>query len=378
MAVHESVNPPTEERPSGRTWEGSQESRRNSLRDGCRSRVVCPDPMQQKIDRKTAELRVELKPRSGMELLLIVEIARATAQVNECRLQADLDNERTHVDFELAWDDVQKKHVYPIAEKLSRSPTRTAQLLEMTRQGAHWCLEMWKGLLLAVEANACLTDKQRKYCFDLLGIDPILRDGTAVVPACDDAAGLRVFLTANVQRLEELIEKVLVDRDARARHYALRGLPPVQDKETRRVTTNLARAEKRLQWAIDSFRQARAEGPLAVVIDPETRQPVGPKGPDAAPAPGPPSEPAPKPDQRPKAGPAAAGGSGAPRSSDDDFLPPLSPKLSKDDREMFLVVGEHFRQMFRQVHDKLTGDDPPQRAGGPPGDAAPTGREPNG
>jgi hypothetical protein len=72
------------ERGSGRTPEGSDASRRNALRDGCRSRVVFPAEMAARIDAREARLTEKLKPDGELESMLVREMARAGEQMDVC------------------------------------------------------------------------------------------------------------------------------------------------------------------------------------------------------------------------------------------------------------------------------------------------------
>ena len=77
--------PPADEPGNGRTAASSSQSRRNAIRDGCRSRTEFPDDMQALIDSRLAELTAEEKPKTAVERTLPGEIARSGVQADSAR-----------------------------------------------------------------------------------------------------------------------------------------------------------------------------------------------------------------------------------------------------------------------------------------------------
>src|SRR6516165_9767843 len=95
MTEHEYVDaPPPRQGGRGRTPEGSSVSRRNSLRDGCRSKVIFGPEMSAAIAERQARLNERLQPQGELEHMIVHEIARAGVQRDVCHDQLIEDQNR--------------------------------------------------------------------------------------------------------------------------------------------------------------------------------------------------------------------------------------------------------------------------------------------
>jgi hypothetical protein len=196
--IHETETaPPTQ----GRTPEGSAQSCRNAIRDGCRSITEFPIDMQQRIDVRYAERCAELEPKTSLERELILEMARAEIQKDVAHRLLH-DRERIRQAVEETWDEDQRRHTNNLAARLPRDPQRVAELLLQTKHGAEWALTQWRGLAASARQNHGLTEPQRQLVLDLKGVSPLLRDNTDTVPAASDEAGLLALIAREVKALE--------------------------------------------------------------------------------------------------------------------------------------------------------------------------------
>jgi hypothetical protein len=321
-------------RSSGRTAEGSRASRRNSLGDGGRSRIVFPVDIQERIDIREEELTADHEPTNAMERMLISEMARSGVQVdvNHARVVAHGKLMQETVDD--WWEDDRCQAADNLAARLAKDPGRVAKRLEASLHGALWCLEQWRGVGASAAANGGLSAPQRQLVFDLMGISPLSRDHAERVPAADDKEALIALVAREVQRLERRIELVLKPRDKMARTKVRDGLKEPQDPESRNHRSNESRAHKRLRWAMDTFTALRRGVSPATIIDPETGQPLQAQAPAAsASAPGSPAaSTAPQRDH--------------PQPPPDDPIP-LPPGLSEFDQEMLTLFGAAVRPLLR-------------------------------
>jgi hypothetical protein len=240
----ESGAPP---RSSRRTPGGSEQSRRNSLKNGLRSCVVFPEDMAERIAERKSKLRAEHKPAGVLEETLIDEIARTGVQVDRAQELMLDDVARVQRNIELSWDGDRRQQSRNTTARLARDPVRVANQLEQTKQGAELCLDWWRGLGESVVAHGRLTEEQRQVAFNLLGTPPQLRDTTARVPAGDDTEGLAALVARDVKRLEDRLAHTLASHDALAREAGRQGLPVMLDKVTRQLRSDEARAVKRMQ-----------------------------------------------------------------------------------------------------------------------------------
>jgi hypothetical protein len=242
--------------------------------------------MQARIDMAETELKADLRPRNCLERTVVTEIARATIQVSVCQAQLSVDDDRVREKGDSEWDADRRREADNLAVRIGKDPCRVAHALEATLHGAEWCLDHWRDLGASVAQNGHITESQRQFACDLMGISLLFRDHFAKVPACDDKEGLLALVARQIERLETRIRLVLKERDEFARTKALLGLPTAPDATTKRVKSNEARATKRLIWSIDTFNTLRRGVAPATIIDPETRKPL--KGTEAAAAPPPP------------------------------------------------------------------------------------------
>jgi hypothetical protein len=355
---------------SGRTAEGSAKSCRNAIRDGCRSLTHFPEDMQQLIDAKDDVLHAQFEPRNELEGILLEEIACASIQVRICESYVELDKRRVQkeADDEVGWTDSRRTDVNALAERLGRAPHRVAHQLEQSLQGAQYCLEHWVGLGDSVEANGRLTEEQRQFTFDLLGVSKLARDNTKKVPAGDDAEGLRDLIARQVKRLENRIESDLKSRDLRARAMARLGVAPPPDAETRRVRSNYSRANKRLKWAAEMFWRVRNGVALGQPLDPdevaailkaaqEAQAEAPGQGqaqarrrarPAASPSPSPSSSSSPSAAQTTAAAAPSESTSAVPPQGDGDPLP-VPENLAPEDRETLYMLNGLLFNMLREA-----------------------------
>jgi hypothetical protein len=303
--------------------------------------------MQRLIDAKEDALHAQLQPRDELEATFIEEIACASIQARVCEGYVELDKRRVREEADLCWDDARRTDINAMAERLGKAPHRVAHLLEQSLQGAQYCLEHWIGLGDSVEANGKLTEAQRHFAFDLLGVGLMSRDGTKRVPAADDAERLLALVQQQVKRLETRIECELKSRDLRAKARARHGLPTPPDAETRRVQSNFARANKRLKWATEMFWRVRLGLALGQPLDPELCAAVlkTPQGQAQAQAP-----------QTAEPAPTAAPPEPASVDPDNDVGDPrdnvpfrIPDKITGEDREALIVGAAMLRSMLLET-----------------------------
>jgi hypothetical protein len=339
---------------SGPNEGGSAASCRNAIKDGARSRKEFPDDMQEAIDQRIARLTADRRPKTEVERILIIELARSSVQVEVCNRRVLDDARRVLSELDSSWDDQRSQEAQKVGARLGRDAFRVAGMLEQSKQGVNWLLYHWRLLDETVVLNGGVNDAQRQLMFDLKGVPSMLRDTTARVPAGDDAEALLTLVAGEIARLERRLEDALNRRDQVALAGARRGLPVMNDPVTRRLKSDEARAHKRMVWAMESLLRVQAGAKPETVIDPETRAPVGGQ---AKPAPD--REPAPTPTPTPTSPTAETPAGDAPAAPPDDRpIPDMPEEISAEDREMLLIVGEHLRQMFRSAGiNPLSGTD---------------------
>jgi hypothetical protein len=311
--------------------------------------------MAERIDAREEKMKGELQPDGELQTYMVHEMAVASVQVQTGEDMILVESEDAIASVDDTWDDERREQASKLADRLPRAPRRVVQALENTKHGALFCLEQWRSLDVSISQKGSCTDEQRSLIYDLLGVLPCLRIDTVRVPANDNAAGLVALCRQEIRRLDNRVRLVLDARDRAAHEKARLGRPPVQPTAVQRLKSDVARARKRLVWAFDTFLLLRRGLAPALIIDPETKQPIRPaqaqtqseaaaKAETKAKAPASP-DPFPFPDDGPVA-------------DDADNAPiPVPPGLSAEEQELFLIVGETVRRQIRTGGWELPPDD---------------------
>jgi hypothetical protein len=120
------------------------------------------------------------------------------------------------------WDADRRRDAADLASALHHNPVAMAGKLESTLQGSDLKITFWKGLASHLDRHGDWSDPQRSLALDLLGIHKSLHDAeTPVDPAEGDVvAARRAVVAAEIARLTDLRDGVLVDLDAGERAMA--------------------------------------------------------------------------------------------------------------------------------------------------------------
>ncbi len=259
--------------------------------------MLFPDHMKQLIDECAARLTAEFNPRNIVEYYLIWQMARGFVQY-ELTCDQVLVNLKFQIErVDLRWADDRREQAARAGARLHTAPCRIAGELGRSKYGALYLIDKLTSLGESIAANGGLDDQQRDYLFDLLGIDPVLRNGSARVPAGNNPAALAQVVEKEKARLARKIEVELDNRDKHEQDAARLGIFKYVDAETRRLINCRGRAERRFEWAEKTLRQIREGADPASILDPETKQPLNVAAeetpcPQAAPPPPPPPTPA--------------------------------------------------------------------------------------
>jgi hypothetical protein len=360
MNPEETPPPEAEAKRSGRTPEGAAASCRNAIRDGLRSRTEFPPAMADRIAERKSELDGELKPRTALERVFVTEIARTSVQLDEAEELIAEETVQVRETFEETWDDDRTLEINKKADKIGADPYKVQKALLQTKHGVEWLLYRWRLLDDMIVCKSGLNETQRRLCFDLLGVPLDLRDGTATVPAADDAPALRALVAREVRRLEVRLKGELEHRDLVARRKVKLGVKTPPDANLRRLKSDRSRAYKRMTWAYGMLEKLRAGLLTGPIIDPETKRPMAGTEGTEAPAAGAPGAAT---VSRPTAPPQSTSDLG-PTADRPEKLPPEDPiplpdNLCLEDEEALAIMGVTLRSLFRQGLLRPPGGGPP-------------------
>jgi len=324
-------------------------SRGNRLIHGIRSRLLFPDRMRQAIDERKVKFAARVKPIDALEYFLVGQMARGSVQSEFAGDQLLANYPLTVGRVDSRWEEDRRDEADRLGERLSKSPCRVARALGRTKYGALYLVDKLTSLGESIAANGRLDPQQRDYLFDILGVDVVLRNGSARVPAGDDGPALAAVVEQERARLTTKIERSLNGQDLSEQSAARLGIVRSYDQETKNLRSNARYADRRYDWAWAALCQLRAGVDPSPIIDPETKRPIAPEAP-AAPAP----EAAP-------AGPAApASPPPEPAASTSTFrLPAAFAGLPEEIKQILILMAEaNHREQTPADEKTLLGGEP--------------------
>jgi hypothetical protein len=205
------------------TDEGKAISRLNALEHGLAAVVVETTEDREQLARVREIWHQEFKPRDAIEEQLVDQIAIDLARIERCQT-AFFANCRQYAErAQLDWDAGKTRQAKKIADKLHKRPSLYTTELESTLQGSRLKLDLWYALQDSLNTEKTWTDEQRSLALDLLGVDPLFRDGRTPL----DPSNRDVFKTRNevveqeIDRLEDLSEHSLTRLDESEHRLAL-------------------------------------------------------------------------------------------------------------------------------------------------------------
>ena len=236
-----------------RTDEGKNASRRNAMKHGLSGAgVVLPTEETQAVADRIAQWNSSLRPWTVFEIYLSEQIAIASVQVEQCRIEERAFRARLAARASACWDDDRRLAAEDLGENLSKKPSAVSKRLAQTPQGCDWLLERWEGLARIHAENGKWAEAQRALALDLLGVPAELRDGTTKLDA-DPAA----VAAAEIARLHERQETVLADLDADEQAAAELGIPGERPESLLLLRRYEAACQRRLAWALKEMQRGR-------------------------------------------------------------------------------------------------------------------------
>ena len=245
-------SPPAKRSGGPRTPEGKEQSRRNALKRGLRSKIIFPDDLNTLVELRITDFFAEFAPRSTYEEVLVRDMAVSSARFERCASLSVADLIRTADRAAYCWEQDRWMSVENFASRLSKDPQRIARGLRSSQQGADWLIERWETLGTIASEMGRWDDDQRRLAFDMLGVPRELRTITNRVPGGDDTAGLIALVETQVARLRDDQEAVLDDLNDAERAMSMSGMPLEEDAATARLRKDESRARS-------DFAKARTE-----------------------------------------------------------------------------------------------------------------------
>ena len=251
-------SPPAKRSGGPRTPEGKDQSRRNALKRGLRSKIIFPDDLNTLVELRIKDFFAEFAPRSTYEEVLVRDMAISSARFERCASLSIADIIRTADRAAYCWERDRRMSVEDYAAGISKHPQRIAQGLRSSRQGTDWLIERWETLGEIARQTRRWDDDQRRLAFDMLGVPRELRILTNKVPGGDDTTGLIALADTQVEKLRDDQEAVLDDLNDAEQAMSMSGMPLHEDAATARLRKYEARARNDFAKARNELFRSRA------------------------------------------------------------------------------------------------------------------------
>lgn len=247
------VDPTPTKRSGGpRTPEGKEQSRRNALKRGLRTKIVFPDDLAELVEQRISDFFSDFAPRSTYEEILVRDMAVSSVRFERCASLSVADLIRAADRAAYCWEQDRRMSVEDYAARISKHPQRIARGLRSSQQGADWLIERWETLGAIAHETGRWDDDQRRLAFDMLGVPHELRSITNRVPGGDDVTALIALVETQVAKLRDDQEAILDELNDAERAMAMSGMPLVEDAATARLRKDESRAR-------NDFAKARNE-----------------------------------------------------------------------------------------------------------------------
>ena len=245
-------SPPAHRSGGPRTPEGKEQSRRNALKRGLRSKIVFPDDLNVLVEQRIKDFFADFDPKSTYEEMLVRDMAVSSARFERCASLSIADLIRTADRASYCWEHDRRMSVEVYAARISKDPQRIARGLRGSCQGSDWLIERWEILGTIALETGRWDDDQRRLAFDMLGVPRELRTVSNKVPGGDDVAGLIALVETQITKLRDEQEAVLDDLNDAEQAMSMSGMPLQEDAATARLRKEESRAR-------NDFAKARTE-----------------------------------------------------------------------------------------------------------------------
>jgi hypothetical protein len=219
-----------------KTEQGKARSRLNACRHGLTGAgVVLPDEEAQKVAEREQQWASPGTPRSGELGWMYHQMIVATVRIERCQREASQRVGELAQRALACWAEDRDAEIEELARHLPQRPSLTVARLRCRRAGVDWLLERWWALLFALDERGSWSEEEWSLAFDLLGVDPMLRNSAHALPR-EDPAALREQVEAVIGELEELKDCALNRLDELERQMAERGQGLTNDPVLKRLT----------------------------------------------------------------------------------------------------------------------------------------------
>jgi len=244
-----------------KTPEGKERSRGNALVHGLSgSGVVLSPEDHDEVAERLESWRPSYRPETPRGEWYFRQLVVNSVRVDRCQRDEVVQLQYLSRRASGCWDDDRRVEAESLAAGLSAKPALTAAKLRLTKHGALWLLDRWRGLAEAAEQSGGeWTETQESLAFDLLGAHP---DRRSRAPWSAPDAPL-TFARRAADGLERLIDLSLDGLDQFAREAAGFGLPVEPSKALALARRYESASLRRHQWADNRLRDCQADAPPA-------------------------------------------------------------------------------------------------------------------
>jgi hypothetical protein len=241
---------------TGPSAEGAQRSKFNSTTHGMSgSGDALPKSDHAKAKERFDQICASRFPFNSLEFHVIWRISMHWILHDMCerRLALIYTNESHRACWD--WEEMCRATVQEQIGLLAHNPVRAIALLLQSPQGCQALISQWKGLEGFLRKNGCWTKPQQARAFDLLGVDPVMRDSgtTEFDPQPGDGTTFQSraqqVIARELAQLQERAESPPLHRTwERQREHTIAKLKVLDSREARLAERYRAEQARRLRW----------------------------------------------------------------------------------------------------------------------------------
>ncbi|MFO0958345.1 MAG: hypothetical protein U0800_13100 [Isosphaeraceae bacterium] len=277
-----------------RTPFGKAASSQNATTHGSTAIKRLPNYFQRQVDERMTFYVPRYQPIDDEDNFLCAQAAIGYARnrhaMHEAYQYLAIRSERA----QLYWHQDRRGEVGRLGARLAKRPSEIAPKLEASLHGARWMLERWEHLraLLLMEADGetdgVWVDETVSMAYDLLGIDPALRDSDPKGLARGSREERLAVIDAEMDRLREMTTGLYFEHDKNLRLKAICGDAYMNAPDYRRLLRYAREGELLNERCLKELERRRIARNLpAYTPDGTPYQPIDPPGTPPRPAPEP-------------------------------------------------------------------------------------------
>ncbi|MFO0958778.1 MAG: hypothetical protein U0800_15320 [Isosphaeraceae bacterium] len=264
---------------------GKAASCTNATTHGLAARFRLPDVFQRQVNERMEHIVPRYQPRDDEDEFLCAQAAFGYARERRAMGEASRYLQIRSDRAQIYWHQDRWAEAAKLGGRLAKRPSEIAARLATSLHGARWMLDRWEHLrallLMEVdgETDGVWVDETVAMAYDLLGIDPVLRDADPKRLAKGSREERLAVVDAEMDRLRELTTGDYLEHDKMLRMKAICGEAFMQDPYYQRLLRYAREGQLLHERSIQELERRRIARDLpAYAPDGTLLHPIDPPG----------------------------------------------------------------------------------------------------